>query len=170
MAKVRIIDEKVKGHLGQYLFQCSLATFVIFAILAFLDIITHTAIIATLGSSAFVVFTMPRTKSSEPRPLIGGYIMGILSGALCHLLSVSRMGVTLFPSQHTSYVVFGALAVGIAIFFMVVTNTEHPPAAGMALGLVLNKWDYLTILFILGAIIVMSVSKRMLKSVLMDLV
>ena len=53
---------------------------------------------------------------------------------------------------------------------MVITNTEHPPAAGMSLGLVLNQWDHTTIIFILGAVTVMSVIKKLLRNKLMDLI
>jgi hypothetical protein len=34
-----------------------------------------------------------------------------------------------FTSTEMSLIVFGAIAVGLAIFIMAVTNTEHPPAA-----------------------------------------
>lgn len=34
----------------------------------------------------------------------------------------------------------GALAISLAVFTMVVTRSEHPPAAALALGLVLNDW------------------------------
>jgi membrane protein implicated in regulation of membrane protease activity len=62
------------------------------------------------------------------------------------------------------------LAVGIAIFLMVITNTEHAPAAGIALGLVINEWDWQTIIFIISAVILFAVIKRLLKAKLIDLV
>ena len=34
-------------------------------------------------------------------------------------------------------IIFGSLATSMAMFVMVVTRTEHPPAAALALGLVL---------------------------------
>jgi len=166
---MRIIDEKAQKNVRRYVFQCSLATLTILIVLMFLDVLSHTAIIATLGASAFVVFTMPKSYSSKPRPLIGGYIVGISVGCLCHFLSILRLVKSIVVTQTISYVIFGGLAVGIAVFLMVITNTEHPPAAGMPLGLVLNKWDYLAIVFILGAIILMAGIRELLKPTLIDL-
>ena len=46
-----------------------------------------------------------------------------------------------------------ALSVGVGIFGMVATNTEHPPAAGTALGLMIHGWSASAVAFIiLGAI------------------
>jgi CBS-domain-containing membrane protein len=56
------------------------------------------------------------------------------------------------------------------MFIMVVTRTEHPPAAALALGLVLNNWNITTLLVILAGIISLSVLKRLVLPVLMDLV
>ena len=67
-------------------------------------------------------------------------------------------------------VVFGAIAVGIAIFVMTVTNTEHAPAAGIALGLVINEWNYFTIILIFCAIVWMASVRIILKKYLMDLI
>ncbi|MEA3457847.1 MAG: HPP family protein, partial [Candidatus Thermoplasmatota archaeon] len=91
--------------------------------------------ITALGASAFIVFTMPTQYSSDPRRLIGGYTVGLASGFIFYLLSTSELGNSLIGNRTTSIVVFGSIAVGSAIFIMAVTNTEHAPAAGIALGL-----------------------------------
>jgi CBS-domain-containing membrane protein len=70
---MEIIDIKTRKNIWRYISQCILATVTILAILFFLDVLTETAIIAALGASAFIVFTMPNTYSSDPRRLIGGY-------------------------------------------------------------------------------------------------
>jgi CBS-domain-containing membrane protein len=71
--------------------------------------------------------------------------------------------------QKTSYIVFGALAVGLAIFVMVITDTEHPPAAGLALGLVLDEYNHMTAVVALVGIVSLSVMKAVLKPVLKNL-
>ncbi len=169
MKKFRIIDPKLDHHVGRYAFQCLLATLVILVVLLFLDIVEHTALIATLGASVFIVFTMPKAYSSGMRPLLGGYLVGITVGCSGSILGQFPEITSVFPSVRAAHIVFGAFAVGIAIFLMTVTNTEHPPAAGMALGLVLNQWDYTTIIFIFGAVGLLALSKKMLKPVLIDL-
>jgi CBS-domain-containing membrane protein len=166
---MNIFDRKVKKNLGRYIFQCAIATAAITMILIFLDVLTHTAIIAALGATAFIVFTMPKAYASGPRPLIGGYLIGIIVGCACSLLSTLRFVLPFFMTRITSYTIFGALAVGVAIFLMAVTNTEHAPAAGISLGLVINEWNYATVLFILAAVLFMIGLRRLLKSILIDL-
>lgn len=53
---------------------------------------------------------------------------------------------------------------------MLVTDTEHPPAAGMSLSLVLNSWNYETLFFIIGAVLTFALIRRLLKPILVDLV
>ena len=167
---MRLLDKKFRTHIGNYLFQCALASFSILLILLFLDVLNETAIIASLGATAFIVFTMPNAYSSQPRPLIGGYLVGTVVGITCFLISSFITHNFLGSSYSIAIALAGAIAVGIAIFIMVATDTEHAPAAGCALGLVLNEWDYRTIAFILCAVIVMSFIKRILKPKLFDLI
>jgi len=163
---MRIFDKNALTDIRPYLFQSLLATFTILLILLFLDVLSHTAIIATLGSTAFLVFTRPRAYAARLRPLLGGYLIGICVGVLCYFLSLLPLPI----SRSTEYIIFAAIAVGAAIFLMVLTDTEHPPAAGMALGLVMNPWDADTLLFILSAILVMAALRRLLQPIMIDLI
>ncbi len=167
--RFHLIDPKFRHNVGSYLFQCTLASATFAVILLFLDVITHTAIIACLGASAFIVFTMPRYYTSQLRPLLGGYAVGITVGCLCYYLSCAEFLTPLLPDERISYIIFGALAVGVAILVMTITNTEHPPATGMALGLVLNSWDYRTIIFILLAVLLMAGVRELVKSKMINL-
>lgn len=164
---MRILDEKLKHNLSRYIFQGFLATLAIFIILLFLDVLKQTAIIASLGATAFIVFTTPRRYSSEPRSLIGGYIVGILSGLLCYY--ISKVYCNFFADIEILYIVFGSLAVGLSIFVMVITDTEHPPASGIALGLVINDWNYITIIFVVSGVLILYLVKTLLRSFLVDL-
>ena len=165
---MRIVDPKVKNNLSKYVFQSLLATVAILLPLIFLDVLNETAIIASLGATAFIVFVRPQTKFSQPRRLFGGYFVGILVGCLFCFLSQCILFHTLL-GQKWSLVIFGALAVGLSIFIMVTTDTEHAPAAGIALGLVINDWDYLTLFFIVSSVILFSLVKRLLISKMIDL-
>jgi CBS-domain-containing membrane protein len=166
---MRIIDKEFKHNVARYILQCALATLIIAIVLVFLDVLTHTATVAALGASSFIAFTMPAYDVSKPRFMIGGYLVGISVGCFCHFLSLSPWMASLFVSQRTSSIVFGALSVGLAIFLMVVTDTEHAPATSVALGLMLEKWDYLTLVFVLCGIIFISTLKWLLKPVLKNL-
>lgn len=167
---MRLFDKKFHKNVHRYILQCALATLTILAVLIFLDVLTTTAIIAALGASAFVVFAIPNSYSSDPRRLIGGYLVGIIVGVICYYISVNPLISNFFVNTKTPLIVFGAIAVGIAIFIMAVTNTEHPPAAGIALGLVINTWGWMTIVFILCAIAWLTIVRKLLKPYLMDLI
>jgi CBS-domain-containing membrane protein len=65
--------------------------------------------------------------------MIGGYLIGIIAGALMSTLNMA-FDFTDMVLAHVSLIVFAALATGLAMFLMVVTKTEHPPAAALALG------------------------------------
>ncbi len=166
---MRILDEKFRKNITRYISQCALATISVFIVLMVLDVVTNAVIIAALGSSTFIAFTMPEAQVSRPRFMIGGYIIGIAAGCLCHYLSLcSLMAWTSFIHE-SPHVVFGAMSVGLAIFVMVITDTEHPPAAGLALGLILNEWSILTIVVVFAGIISLSIIKFILKPVLKNL-
>jgi CBS-domain-containing membrane protein len=162
------IDKHIRTeHIRRYLLQCSLAGAAVLVLLLVLDIVTQTVLIASLGASAFIAFAVPLHLQSSPRHMIGGYLVGIFAGCTMSFLVdwASLMGM---PGQ-VSIIVFGALATSVAMFLMVVTRTEHPPAAALALGLVLNEWTGTTILVVLAGIVGLSALKRLVLPMLMDL-
>jgi CBS-domain-containing membrane protein len=167
---VRVFDNRFKARKTRYIVQCGLATCMVFIVLLVLDTVSQTTIIASLGASAFIAFAMPRAKTAGARFLIGGYLIGTVVGCGCYYLSTLPVFEQLPILQEGSRVVFGALSVGLAILSMVVTNTEHPPAAGLALGFVLNEWDFWTVVVVLAGIVLLAVLKTLLRPVLVDLV
>ena len=66
-------------------------------------------------------------------------------------------------------ILFGAVAVGLAMFVMVTTDAEHPPGAAVALGFVLSDWDMSTVAIVMAGIIAISVIKELVRDLLMDL-
>jgi CBS-domain-containing membrane protein len=163
------LDGQIRtSNIRRYLLQCGLAGLVVFVLLLVLDAFTQTVLIASLGASAFIAFAVPLSLHSSSRHIIGGYLMGIVSGCTMSLLSQAPAlsGELL---GNASIIVFGAMATAVAMFLMVVTKTEHPPAAALALGLVLNEWTGVTILVVLGGVIGLSLLKRLVLPMLMDL-
>jgi CBS-domain-containing membrane protein len=165
-----MFDRGFRFYAKRYILQSALATLTVLIVLLVLDTISNTAIIAALGASSFIAFTMPKAQISRPRYLIGGYAVGIAAGVLCHFLSVSPLFYQFPVIQGRLDVVFGALSVGMAIFIMVITNTEHPPAAGLALGFMLNEWNAFTVIVVVMGIISLAIIKRLLESIMVDLV
>ena len=164
-----MFDEKFRQNKLRYVFQCLLATLSVFVVLLILDAMTDAAVIASLGATSFIVFTMPEAHLSRSRFLIGGYLVGIAAGGLCYYLSLVPSLAQLPIVREIPYVVFGALAVGLAISVMVITDTEHPPAAGLALGLVLDEYNHRTVAVVLIGVVALFILKTLLKPVLKDL-
>jgi CBS-domain-containing membrane protein len=134
-----------------------------------LEAISNAAVIASLGASSFIAFTMPHAKVSSPRFIIGGHVVSVGAGSLCHWLSRLASLTSLPVLADHSLVVFAAVATGLAMFVMVVTDTEHPPAAGVALGLVVGDCRPITIAVILIGVVVLSVLRTVLKPILKNL-
>ena len=153
----------------RYALQCGLAGLVVLILLLILDAVTQTVLIAALGASAFIAFAVPRSLHSDPRHMIGGYAIGMLAGCLMAALE-SAMNIQSAGAAHAVMVIFGAMAISLAMFTMVVTRTEHPPAAALALGLVLNEWDLLTLAVVLAGITALSLIKRLILPMLLDLI
>jgi len=164
-----MVTNKAKRKLGKYIFQCGLATLIVFFILLWLDVLLGPSLVASLGATSFIVFAMPRSRAARPRSLLGSYVIGALVGILCSLVATSSLAVSTGIAADKLEVLFAALAVGLAILAMVTTDTGHPPAAGPAPGLVTDAWDWHTIVFALSAVVFLALVKRLLRNVLMDL-
>ena len=105
-------------------------------------------IIAAIGSTAFVLFIMPHSDMASPRHVFGGHLIALATGAVASLFDAQTA--FLFALE-------GSLAVGVALFLMAATNTEHAPAAGTALGVVAHgfTWSLALLLFAsVGALVV----------------
>ncbi len=163
----RLFDRKFLQNRTQYIAQCVLSTLVILSVLLVLDTVTQTVLIASFGASVFICFTMPHVKSSGPRYLIGGYFVGTVIGGSVSLIA-SMVVINTLPAEVTQ-IIFGAIATGIAIFCMVITDTEPPPAAALALGFVLNEWEPITVVVILIGITIISVIKECSKKHMINL-
>lgn len=168
---LKLLDAKFRRIPGHYVVQCLLAAAATMVVVALLDSLHEMALIASLGASAFIAFTMPESHISDARYLVGGYVVGLVVGVAFGLtfraLALPAEG----ASRYAADIVLGGLAVGVAIFLMVLLNLEHPPAAGIALGLVMNhEWGLFTLAVILGAITALSALKWLLRRYLKNLV
>jgi len=164
-----VLDEKFRKNKLRYVLQCLLATVAVGVLLTILDAISDAAVIGALGASSFIAFTMPHANVSRARFLIGGHCMGVVAGMLCHWASRWPVLAEVPLVSGNETVLFGALAVGLAIFLMVTTDTEHPPAAGVALGLVLEQRPWGTVAVILVGVVVLALMRRALQRWLLNL-
>ena len=71
--------------------------------------------------------------------------------------------------DHFAGDLMAVVSVGVSIFVMVVMDTEHPPAAGTALGLVVGGWALSAVLFVLIGEVMLSVAHMVLRPRLTNL-
>ena len=163
-----LIDPKFARNRVRYVAQCCFVSAAMLLVLLMLDAFYQTVLIAALGASSVVAFAAPSMRVSRPRCLIGGYLVGVLVGCSVSSLAAVTGGMVALD-ERTLRILLGAAAVGLTMFVMVTTDTEHPPGAAVALGFVLNDWDISTIAIVLAGIISISVIKELVRDRLMDL-
>ena len=61
-----------------------------------------------------------------------------------------------------------SLSVGISALLMVITDTEHPPAAGTALGLIIPGYSHYAVVFILSGALILSALRFVLRPKIVD--
>jgi len=142
-----------------YVFQSLFATFAIFIVLLYLGL-QEAVIIASLGATAFVVFAMPKSITAKTRNVVGGHVVGLISGALCALIP--------HPTLLLSAIVY-SFAVGLSIFIMVIIDTEHPPASGTALGVAIRGFSLNVTIAVVTSVIILSLIHRLSRRHLRDL-
>jgi CBS-domain-containing membrane protein len=151
--------KEFKQHWKSYLIQSLIATVVIFIVLLVLSA-RRLVIVASLGATTFIVFAMPNTLSAKPRNIIGGYIVGLICGAFFSLIPHAA-------SMHPA--VYYAAAVGLSIFLMVVIDTEHPPASGVALAVAIDGVNWKVSLAVVISAVMLSVIHELFKKQIKDL-
>ncbi len=142
-----------------YIYQSLLATAVVFVILLLLNL-EHVVVIASIGATAFIIFTMPRNVTAAPRRVIGGHIIGFICGSAFAFIPHSTI--------LTAVSVY-SLAVGTSVFLMVALDAEHPPAGGTALGVAITGFSVSVMVAVLSSSIMLSLAHRFCKKYLKDL-
>jgi len=145
---MEIFDPHFKKSPRPYIIQSLLALVTFFIVLLFVETVTQVVIVAALGASTFIVFSMPHTMTASPRRLIGGHAVGLISGSVCHFLFVDGLSVNINDSTILLALTL-ACAIALSMFLMSITNTEHPPAAATSIGLLMAGWSWSPILFVL---------------------
>lgn len=119
-------------------------------LLAWLDSLQSELVflMAPLGASAVLVFGVPNSPLAQPKNVIWGHLLTALVGVVF---------VVLFPVTPITI----ALATGVGVSVMLLTNTTHPPAgANPILILVAGaSWPFLIFPVLVGALSIIGVGK-----------
>ncbi len=158
--RFRLFDPKVKTNAKAYLLQCALAAGTMAAILSIVDAIDRAVIVAAIASSAFIVFVTPHSPMARPRHVIGGHLVALLVGTAATFLHL-EVGV--------HFVIEGAVVVGVSLFMMAATDTEHGPAAGTALAVVIGGFSWSLAVLLGTSVIVLVAAWWLLQKYLHDL-
>ena len=166
---LKLIDEKFRRYPAAYLAQPLMAGLAIMVLMLFQHRLESSALVASLGASAFTVFTVPRAKSAQSKVLVGGYVCGVVAGVICRGLLAAEWLPQPGGDLDTMRIIIAGLSVAVAMLLMVVFNFEHPPAAGIALGLVIGPWEPWNVAYVMVAITTLSLIRHLLSRGLRDL-
>jgi len=151
---LRWVDAKFVHRPRIYLVQSILAGVVLVGILIAEDAITNGAVVAAVASSVAIVFFVPHSVASKPFRLIGGHVSAI-AAALCTVGVMMLLPDAVATNQIVIHTLQG-MSLALVILFMTLTNTEHAPAAGTALGLAISV-PINSVIFILSAAVIISI-------------
>lgn len=118
----------------------------------------HPLIVPSLGPTAFLVFNRSQSQVSRPRNVLFGHLIGAISG----WVSLSAFGLLHAPSVITGGVTaprIGAAAMSIALTsaVMILTDTEHGPAAATTLIVSLGFMTTLTgLALLMGGVVALT--------------
>lgn len=105
----------------------------------------------SLGPTVMLFFESPEQPASRPLNTIVGHLVGIVTGWACY----TALGLTGRPSAPVggltvTYVIAGALAVGITTAILTLLKLSHPPAGAstliVALGILHTPLQLLTMI------------------------
>ncbi len=100
------------------------------------------ALIASLASTTYMVFLLPENPAVNAVSIVVGYLLSASAGEIAIHLNLT-------PALQ------GAVAVGLAMLFMELTNKQHPPAAGISLGAVINQATLSNIVGVITGVLVL---------------
>ena len=153
----------------RFVAQAGLATLVMLVTLLFVQSLSYAAIAAGLASSVVGIFIAPSNRTARIRSVAGGHFVALALGSLFSLLLFLGPVEAFLNGAEFLRTFSYAIAVGLAVLLMAVTNSEHPPAAGTALGMASREFDPLIFFSIIGAVIMLSILKLALRPYLQDL-
>ena len=147
-----------------------MATGALIIILLVEDAVFRAAIVVAIASTAFTIFVVPNSVAASPRRVVGGHVVAVVTGSI--FSAILQIPGLESVSQDSRYLIdiMAALSVGLGIIVMVSTNTEHPPAAGTALRLVIHGWAWSTVVFVLASAVALSVLRFILRPKMINLI
>ena len=124
---------------------------------------------AAIASTAFVLFISPHSSSATPRHALGGHFAALIVVNVLSVAVGSEIGERLIGDTPVLFAFYAALGVGITMLAMAITDTEHPPASGTALGVVAHGFDWGLVFFVATVVVMLVAVHRVFRSHMTDL-
>ena len=118
-------------------------------------------LVAAIGSTAFILFITPHNDSARPRHAVGGHLIALGVGA--------TFGLGMSSQTELHHGVTAALAVGITMFLMAVTDTEHAPAAGTAMAVSIQGFTWELAVLLIVSVLFLVILHQILRGRLRNL-
>ncbi len=156
-----------------YFFQVGLAAVSLMLALWAADLITgdsvaRAVLVAAIASTAFILFIGPRSTTAHPRHSIGGHAVAVAAASLVDFFAEYVTGTQFTGDFSLLFGFYAALAVGLAMLLMALTDTEHAPAAGTALAIVAHGLDWELAVFLMTMVLLLAGVHALLKDRLHD--
>jgi len=123
----------------------------IFLLIYLTDIIKYPLIMAPFGASCVILFALPEAPLAQPKNVVFGHFLTALSGMVtAHFLPITPLTI--------------AIATGVGVGLMALTNTVHPPAGANPLVVLLTgqtgvpEWSFLLFPVLSGAILLVVIA------------
>lgn len=124
----------------------------------------------SLGASAFLSFVAHDTAMAQARRMLSAYFIGLIVGISCSLILNLLAHCNGLHCDHGNRAVFlASVAAFITMIIMLLFSSEHPPAVGIAIGLVLRQWDLSIIVIITLTVLTIALVKGLLRPWLRNL-
>lgn len=105
--------------------------FCIFLVTGYLD---DTLFVTSIGASAFIAFSHPRTQAVKIRCLPGGYAFAAFWGSICGLAGRANT-----DGDTKDMLVYCMTAVFLTALCMAFFKLEHPPSVALAISITYSK-------------------------------
>lgn len=170
-----MLNPRFLQHKKACFVQALVALVFISVVLCALDDLSRTTAFRIIGAtslsaSTFIVFATCNNSSARIHAILGGYLIGAVVGLMCYLLSRIMDLYVLNQYYLYTYEFVGAVALAMSLLLMVIFDVQHPPAAGLSVGVVIDVWDADSFIVITAAVIALAALRVLLKDKLVHLV
>ena len=167
-SKFLSFNELYREHKRAFWFQSIVAILITLGVVFTLGGVTSSTILSAIGASSlaastFIAFGLPDSPVAKAQRMIGSYVIGILVGVFFYWISNDTYAWTHWMTVITHKEICSGLAVGLTMLIMFLLDLEHPPAAGLSLGIVIDEWNWWVLIVVLLSIVIIALLRVLMR-------